>query len=40
MKRAQRTEQELAEKEERQLGKGAVGGGGEKEAEVYRWGAD
>lgn len=36
MKRAQRTGQEQVEKEERQLGKEAVGGGGEKEAEAYR----
>lgn len=36
MKRAERTEQEQVEKEERQLGKEAVGGGGEEEAEVYR----
>lgn len=40
MKRAQRTGQEQVEKEERQLGKEAVGGGGEKEAEAYRWSAD
>lgn len=36
MKRAQRPEQVVVEKEERELGKVAGGGGGEKEAEAYR----